>query len=77
MGEACVAYVGVEKCVQNFGGAACRECHVEGRGLNVWDEIKIDRKSFRKAWTGLIWLGVGTGGGQFEHGGLRTVWSIA
>jgi len=48
-----------------------------GRGVNVWDKIKIDLESFRKAWIGLIWHGIGTGGGLFGHGRFRTIWNIA
>jgi hypothetical protein len=50
---------------------------VEGRDVNVWDKIKIDLESFRKAWIGLIWHGIGTGGGLFGHGTvLRGVTSL-
>ena len=41
---------------------------MEGRDVNVWDKVKIDLVSFRKVWNGLIWLGIGRGGGLFEHG---------
>jgi hypothetical protein len=37
-----------------------------GRPLCGWkDNIKMDLKSVRKAWIGLIWLRTGTSGGLF------------
>jgi hypothetical protein len=35
-----------------------------GTSRRRWkDNIKMDLKSVGRAWTGLIWLGIGTGGG--------------
>jgi len=41
------------------------EPHV--RSTNVWDDyIKMDlKKQHRRAWTGFIWLRIGTGGAHF------------
>jgi hypothetical protein len=63
MGRVCGMYVG-ERCIQDFGGGNLRERdHLQDPGI---DERIILRWIFKKwdvgAWSGLIWLWIGTGG---------------
>jgi hypothetical protein len=62
MSGACGMYVGEERCIQSFGGKPERKRSL-GRPRRRWEyNIKIHVKSFGKAWTGLIWLRIGTSG---------------
>jgi len=60
MGGACSRYEGEEKCVQELSG--------ETRGEETtWkeDNIKMDLQEVGCGpWIGLIWLGIGIGGGH-------------
>jgi len=58
-------YGGQERCIQSFGGETLRKRdHVGDPGI---DGRIISNRIFKKwdggAWTGLIWLRIGTGGG--------------
>jgi len=64
VGRVCSTYVGEERCIQGFvGGQLMERDHLEDPGING---SIILRLMFRKwdvsAWTGLVWLRVGTGG---------------
>jgi hypothetical protein len=62
MGGTFNAYGGEEKCIQGFGG---ERDHLEETGVNGKIILRwIFRKWDGKAWTGLIWFRIGTGGGH-------------
>jgi len=66
MGGDCSTYGGQEKCMEMFWWRDLRERHhleylsLDGRTILQW----IFKKWDIGAWTGLIWLGTGTGGGH-------------
>jgi len=62
MGGACSKFW--ERCIQGFGGGNLRERdHLEGPGVDVRIILRwIIRKWDVGAWTGSIWLRIGTGG---------------
>jgi hypothetical protein len=63
MGGACSAYGGEKRRIRGFGGNLRERDHLGDLGV---DGMIILRWIFRKwvvgAWTGLIWLRIGTGG---------------
>jgi hypothetical protein len=65
MGRVCGTYGRQERCLQGFGGENTRKRDhsedpgVDGKRVSRW----IFRKRVGKAWSGLIWLRIGTGGG--------------
>jgi len=63
MSEACSTYWGEEGCIKVMVGKPSEKDHLEDTGV---DERIILSWIFRKwncgAWTGLIWLRIGTGG---------------
>jgi hypothetical protein len=65
MGRACSTYGEEERCVQGFDGGDLRE-RTLGRSSRRWeDNIKIGLQEIGwGVWTGLIWLRMGTGGGN-------------
>jgi hypothetical protein len=64
VGRACSTYGGGERCIQDFGGGPEGRRPL-GRPRRRWeDNIKMDFQEVEwGAWTGLIWLRIGTGGG--------------
>jgi hypothetical protein len=64
MGRTCGTYGGEERCIQGFSGGNLREGDhledpgVDGRIILKWTCERLDGG----AWTGSIWLRVGTGG---------------
>jgi hypothetical protein len=66
MGGACSTDGGEERRIQGFVGGNLRDRdHLKDPGLD-WRIILrwIFRKWDMRAWTGLIWLRIGTGGGR-------------
>jgi len=65
MGEACNTYGGDERYIQGSVGKTGGRDHLENPGV---DGKIILKWNFRKwnvgAWTGSIWLRIGTGGGH-------------
>jgi len=67
MGGACGTYGGEEKCVQGFGGETRGKETTWKTGLGWKIILKLIFKTWNEeAWTGLIWLKIGTCGGHFE-----------
>jgi hypothetical protein len=63
VGRACGTYRRQERCIQSFGenlrkGEPLEDLGVDGRKLLKW----ILNKGGGEAWTGYIWLRIGTGG---------------
>jgi hypothetical protein len=66
MGVACSTYGGEERCIQDLVGKTEGKRPL-GRPRLRWED-KIDLQDMgRGAWTGLICLSVGTGGGGFVN----------
>jgi hypothetical protein len=66
MGGICSTYGGEQRCIQGFGGKP-EGMRSLGRPRRRWeDNIKMDLQEMEcgGAWTGLIWLRIGTGGGH-------------
>jgi len=58
-------YEGEERCIQGFGGGNLRERdHLGDPGIDGMILRWIFRKWNVGAWTGKIWLRIGTGGGR-------------
>ena len=78
VGGECNTCLGEERCIQGFGGENLRERYhledpdIDGRIILGW----IVRKWARMAWTGLIWLRIGTGGGHLGECGNKQSGSI-
>jgi hypothetical protein len=50
-------------CIKSFGGGTCRKDHLEDLGEDERILLKwLSKKWNEGAWTGLIWLKIGTGG---------------
>ena len=63
MDEARSTYGAEERCKQSFGGGSLREeDHLEDSGLDGRIILNGSSGSGLGAWTGLIWLRIGTGG---------------
>jgi len=69
MGGACSTYGGEVRCTQGFWWRNLRERHWEGPGVDGRIILRwIFRKGDGGAWTGLIWLRIGTSGGHCKCG---------
>jgi len=66
MSGAYSTYEGEKRCIQGVGGGSLRERdHLEDPGVNGRMILRwIFRKWDVRAWTGSIWLRIGTGGGH-------------
>jgi len=67
MGGACGTHGRQERCIQGFGGETCwrERGHLEDPGIDGRIIIKLIFKKWDgEAWTGLIWLRIGTGSGR-------------
>jgi len=66
MGWACSTYRGQDRCIQEFGGKPEGKTPL-GKPKRRWEDniickIRLSGRGIG-AWTGLIWLGIRTGGG--------------
>jgi len=62
---ACSTYGGEERCIQGFVGSLRERDHLEGPGVDGRIILRwIFRKWDVRAWTGSMWLRIGTGGGH-------------
>jgi hypothetical protein len=63
-----VARMGIRGDTQRFRWGDLRERgHLEDQGVDGRVILKwVSKKLDSEAWTGLIWLNIGTGGGHFE-----------
>jgi len=65
MGGECSTYGGEVRCIHGFGGKPEGKRPLGKRRLRWEDNIKMDLQEVGcGAWTGLIWLRKGTGGGH-------------
>jgi hypothetical protein len=65
MGGACDTYRGQERYIRGFGGEYLREIgHLENLGVDRRISEWVFEEGVGEAWTGLLWLRVGTGGGR-------------
>jgi hypothetical protein len=64
MGRACSTYGKEERCTYGFSGETLGEGdHLEGPDVEGRIILKWIFEKWEGAWTGLIWLRIGTGGG--------------
>jgi hypothetical protein len=65
MGGACSTYGGEERCIRVFVGKPEGKRPIGSPRRRRENNIKIDLQEVEwGGWTGLIWLRIGTGGGQ-------------
>jgi hypothetical protein len=56
------------RCIQGFGGGNLRERdHLEDQGVDVRIILRWNFRKWVGAWTGLIWLKIGTGADTFKR----------
>jgi hypothetical protein len=64
MGRTCGTYGGEERSIQGFSGGNLREGdHLEDPGVDGKIILKWIFERLDGAWTGSVWLRIGTGGG--------------
>jgi len=66
MGGACSTYGGEGRYKQTLVGKLDGRDHMEDPGIDRRIIVRCILRKWVGAWTGLIWLRIGTGGGHFE-----------
>jgi hypothetical protein len=74
MGGVCSTYGDEERCLEGFVEQPEGRRSLGRPRRRLEDNIKMDLQEVEwRAWTGLIWLKIGTGGGHFKFHKMRGI----